>query len=97
MQLSPYNHSLQTEFHVPEISEMNKNNTSLYACCDKLCIQNSCENLRKTRGPVGEYVSLLLPVFPNRRIDGTTGKFITSVFLNGQTDDTTIKVILESL
>jgi len=66
MQFSPYNHSLQTEFHVPEISGMNKNNTSLYACCDKLCIQNSCENLRKTREPVsGGYISLLF-VFPNR-------------------------------
>jgi len=38
MQFLPYNHSLRTEFHVPEISGTNRNNTSLYACCAKwLC------------------------------------------------------------
>lgn len=35
VQLLPYNHSSQIESHVPEISGTSRNNTSLYACCEK--------------------------------------------------------------
>lgn len=65
VQLLPYNHSLQTEFHVPEISGTNRNNMSRYACCEKLWGTSTTWSRRFTT---------MSTMFVNGRTDGGTGK-----------------------